>query len=86
MPDWGFLGLVLSPVVVVEVIRLTANGLTQRKRAKKEKVTELDIALASRSRWIIHSRRLSHDWWTMPRPDLPDEPKDPWPPSEGDST
>ena len=80
MPDWGFLGLVLSPVVVVEVIRLTANGITQRKRAKKEKVTELDIALASRSRWIIHSRRLSHDWWTMPRTDQPDEPDDPWPP------
>ena len=82
MPDWGFLGIVLSSTVVVELIRVAAVGLGKRRRAKSEKRTRLEIALTSRHRWLTHSRKLSHDWWTEPRPDLPPEPDDPWPPTE----
>lgn len=80
MTDWGFLGLILSPVVVVEILRLTASGVQKRRRAKQDAPTRLEVALASRSHWITHARHLRHNWWTMPRPDLPDEPLDPWPP------
>ena len=86
MPDWGMIGLFMSPVVVVKLIEVTVAGIRDRKRARGQKVTDLDIALASRSRWIVHSRQLRHEWWTHPRPELPPEPDDPWPPSEKKGT
>ena len=82
MPDWGFLGIVLSSTVVVELIRGASVGLGNRRRAKGEKRTRLEIALTSRWRWITHAQHLRSLWWDDPRPDLPDEPDDPWPPNE----
>lgn len=84
MADWGLVGLILSSTVLVELIRVISDGIGKRRRAKGEKQTRLDIALTSRHRWITHSRRLTHDWWTEPRPELPAEPDDPWPPKDRD--
>ena len=84
MANWGLVGLVLSSTVLVELIRVIAAGWEKRKRAKGQSKTHLDIALTSRHRWLTHSRKLTHDWWTQPRPDLPPEPDDPWPPTERD--
>lgn len=78
--DWTLIGLILSSTVLVELIRVISDGWQKRKRAKGMKQTELDIALASRSRWLTYARKLKHEWWTTPRPELPPEPDDPWPP------
>lgn len=83
MEQWSLLGLVLSSTVVVKLIEVTAHGWRERRRAKGKEKTHLDLALTSRSRWLTYARRLSHDWWTEPRPDLPHEPDDPWPPTNG---
>lgn len=80
MADWGIVGLVLSSTVVVELIRVLAAGWGKRKRAKGLAKTHLDIALTSRHRWLTYSRKLVHEWWVDPRPELPPEPDDPWPP------
>lgn len=86
MADWSLVGLILSSTVVVELIRMITAGMTKRRRAKGKESTDLDLALDSRSAWKVHARRLRHHWWTLPRPDLPEEPTDPWPPTHLDQT
>lgn len=80
MADWGLVGLILSSTVLVELIRVLADGWQKRKRAKGKMKTQLDIALSSRSAWLTYARKLKHNWWTHPRPELPPEPDDPWTP------
>lgn len=82
MPDWGLVGLILSSNVIVEIVRLASAGATKRKRAKGKIVTDFELMQTSRSRWMVHARDLRGMWHLFPRPPLPPEPDDPWPPKE----